>query len=518
MQTKLAKRGKKRLVDIVFGRTGVVVLLLALQAFFIFALFRYLEQYMAHLFGGLVVLTAVMMIYVLNAGGSPSSKLSWCVLIAVVPVFGTLLYFFIRTDLGHRMEQQRIQEVLDASAIYVPDQSELMQRLEKEDRTLYNLAVYTQRHGGYPVYADTEATYFPLGDDAFRQMLYELEQAERFIFLEYFIVDSGYMWDRILEILTRKASRGVEVRLLYDGTCSIARLPYNYPAQLERLGIRCRVFSPLHPLVSTHYNNRDHRKILVVDGRVAFTGGINLADEYINRRVRFGHWKDTAVLLRGDAVRSFTLMFLQMWNAIEPEGVYAPYLVRQPQLPSYAQGYVIPFADSPLDDERVGEMVYLDILNEARDYVYIMTPYLILDTEMVTALCFAAKRGVDVHLVLPHIPDKRYAFLLARGHYAELIAAGVKIFEYLPGFVHAKVFLSDDCRAVVGTINLDFRSLYLHFECAAYLHGVPSIADIRRDFRQTEQRCRQISLAQAKSAPLHTRLAAAVLKVLAPLM
>ena len=518
MQHKLVKQGKRGIIHIISGRTGIVILLLLIQALCMFVFFHLLQRYVIHLFGGLVIFTAVMMIYVLNASGSPSAKLSWCVIIAVVPVFGALLYFYIRMDLGHRVEQRRIQHVIDQSAVHVPDQSRLMQKLEQEDKPLYNLALYTRNYGGFPVYQNTSAAYFPSGEDAFRQMRYELEHAQRFIFLEYFIIDSGYMWDQILEILKRKVRKGVEVRLLYDGTCSVARLPYNYPKRMEELGIRCKVFSPLHPLVSTHYNNRDHRKILVIDGHTAFTGGINLADEYINRKTLYGHWKDTAVMLKGDAVRSFTLMFLQMWNATEHESIYAPYLARMPQLPTYAQGYVIPFGDSPMDEERVGEMVYLDILNAAKDYVYIMTPYLILDTEMITALCFAAKRGVDVRLILPHIPDKKYAFLLAKGHYWELISAGVKIFEYIPGFVHAKVFLSDDRRAVVGTINLDFRSLYLHFECAAYLQDVPAIADILEDFRQTERQCRRVSLAQVRNEPLRTRLAAAILKVFAPLM
>ena len=305
---------------------------------------------------------------------------------------------------------------------------------------------------------------------------------------------------------------------MYDGTCAINLLPYGYPKELEKLGIRCKMFSPLHPLVSTHYNNRDHRKILVIDGHTAFTGGVNLADEYINRKERFGHWKDTAVMLKGEAVRSFTLMFLQMWNATEKECVYEPYLNVPVPLPISAPGYVIPYGDNPMDDDKVGEMVYLDILNRAVDYVYIMTPYLILDNEMITGLCFAAQRGVDVRIILPHIPDKRYAFVLAKSHYRELIRTGVKIYEYTPGFVHAKVFVSDDRRAVVGTINLDYRSLYLHFECAAYMEDVPAVGDILRDFRSTEEQCQRITMQDVNRQKLITRLAGAVLKVIAPLM
>ena len=314
---------------------------------------------------------------------------------------------------------------------------------------------------------------------------------------------------------------GVEVRVLYDATCTFYRLPYGYPKRMEALGIHCKMFAPLRPLVSTYYNNRDHRKIAVIDGRIGFTGGVNLADEYANLVRVYGVWKDTAVRLEGEAVRSLTLMFLQMWGMDEREpdtDSYGRYL-RVPQRPlPEASGYVLPYADSPLDDERVGECVYLDILNHAERYVRIMTPYLILDETMVMALTFAAKRGVDVELILPHVPDKKFAFALAKGHYRELLDAGVKIYEYTPGFVHAKVFVSDDRKAVVGTINLDYRSLYLHFEDAVYLYDCPCIKDIVADYDATRAQSQVVTHGDLARIPLHTRIAAALLKLVAPLM
>jgi cardiolipin synthase len=347
-------------------------------------------------------------------------------------------------------------------------------------------------------------------------MLIRMEQAEHFIFLEYFIIYPGFMWGKILDILSRKAKEGVEVRVLYDGMNAVANLPHSYPAQLEKLGIHCKMFSPVSPFVSTHYNNRDHRKILVIDGHTAFTGGINLQDRYINREQVFGHWKDTAVMVQGEAARGFTLMFLQMWNADAREQIYEPYL--KSCVPISASGYVIPYNEDPNRKERVAKAVYLSILNSAKNYVYIMTPYLILDAQMSDALQFAAKRGVDVRLILPHIPDKKYAFCLAQSHYRELLEAGVRIYEYTPGFIHAKVFLCDDRDAVVGTINLDYRSLYLHFECAAYLYKVPALADIKADFTATMERSQEKSLDDAKKLPLLTRVAGKLLKVVAPLM
>jgi len=325
------------------------------------------------------------------------------------------------------------------------------------------------------------------------------------------------MWGRILKILEEKVRQGVEVHIMYDGTCALFRLPYHYPEKLKKLGIKCKMFSPIRPFVSTHYNNRDHRKILVIDGHTAFTGGVNLADEYINRRRLYGHWKDVSVMLQGEAVRSFTLMFLQMWDLTERTEDFSTYL-RCDRIPETAPGYVLPYGDSPMDHERVGEMVYLDIINRARKYVHIMTPYLILDSEMVTALTFAAKRGVDVAIILPHIPDKKYAFALAKTHYRELIEGGVRILEYTPGFVHAKTFVSDDTKAVVGSINLDYRSLYLHFECAAYLCDMPAVMDVEKDFRQTEAQCMAIRLEDLRKEKFYIRAIGWLLKVFAPMM
>ena len=287
--------------------------------------------------------------------------------------------------------------------------------------------------------------------------------------------------------------------------------------QLEKLGIQCKMYAPLRLFMSTHYNNRDHRKILVVDGRTAFTGGINLADEYINRTHPHGHWKDTAVRVTGEAVRGFTLMFLQMWAVEEPaEEDFSPYL--DVSAPVEGGGWVMPYGDSPFDRENVGEMVYMDILNRAESYVHIMTPYLIIDHEMVTALLFAAKRGVDVKLIVPSRPDKQAVFAVTKSYYQELIEGGVGIYEYTPGFIHAKMFVSDDDTAVVGSINLDYRSLYLHFECAAMMYGVDAVGDIERDFQATLAQCRRITVEDCRRDKLGRRILGWILRPLAPLM
>ena len=516
-QKQYFQSGKRHILQFLFSRTTFVLLALALNFLTFFSILMPWMEKIPLLVGGVEAFTALMLLHVLNTRDNPSIKLSWCILISVLPLFGALLYWFTRFDLGYRLGKLIHRETRRSSAVYISDSSGIMEKLKQEDREFHNLARFMYRHGGYPVYENSHVTYFPLGEDKFAEMLIQLEQAEHFIFMEYFSIGPSSMWDAILEILKRKAAEGVQVRIIYDGSCAVTYLPYSYPKELEKYGIHAKMFSPFRPFISTHYNNRDHRKILVIDGHTAFTGGVNIQDRYINRKQVYGHWKDTAVMIQGDAARSFTLMFLQMWNATETAKEYEPYLL-PPRQNSSTKGYVIPYGVSPMDGEKMGELVYLNMIHQAKDYLYIMTPYLILDSEMVTALQFSAKRGVDVRLVLPHIPDKKSAFALAQSHYKELTDAGVKIYEYTPGFLHAKTFLSDDRHAVVGTINLDYRSLYLNYECAAYLYDVPALKDIRQDFEELFSISQLITPDEILRQPLATRLLGRALKIIAPLM
>lgn len=516
-RARLQERGKRSALSILFGRSTLIVLLLAVQVFLLIGIFAR-WQFSVYAYGGTYLLSMFMAAHLINHPMNPSPRQTWLILILLVPVVGTLLYIYVEADLGHRLVRARLEHIQSATSHYFPAQEQLMKTLRTEEPGLHGLATYMQRAGGFPAYTNTSVRYFPLGEDKFAALTEALEKAEKFIFMEYFIIDEGYMWDTILEILQRKQKQGVEVRILYDGTCALMKLPYRYPEKLRAMGFQCKMFSPIRPLVSTHYNNRDHRKIVVIDGHTAFTGGINIADEYINRKRIYGHWKDTAIMLRGEAVRSFTLMFLQMWHVTEASVDYSRYLDAPIPPQPEAAGYVLPYGDSPFDDERVGESVYLDIINSARDYVHIMTPYLIIDGEMTTALTYAAKRGVDVCLILPHIPDKKSAFALAYTHYQCLIKAGVRIYEYTPGFIHAKVFVSDGAKAVVGTINLDYRSLYLHFECAAYLHKTPVIAEIEQDFQHTLKQSQLVTEETMKKEKFGRKAAGFLLKIFAPLM
>ena len=515
---RLAKPVKKGLLRFVFSRLFLIILLLLVQVVLMVGLYLWLAERYPWVLYVQWIFTFLMIMYLFNIEMDNSAKLTWMLVISVVPVAGTLFFLFTQSNLGHRVETRLVKRQIASTRGALKQKKNVLEELKKDGSGLDDLGKYLNHSGEFPIYDKTLVTYFPIGEDKFAAMMEELEKAQKFIFMEYFIITEGYMWGRILDVLIRKAEEGVDVRVMYDGMCENSSLPPDYWKLLEKKGIKSKAFSPIKPIVSSHYNYRDHRKILVIDGKVAFNGGVNLADEYINKIERFGHWKDTAVMLKGPAAKSFLLMFLQMWNIGNEDAVYEPFLSAPEAVYPEAKGYVMPYGDSPLDEYKVGEAVYMDMLNRATDYVHIMTPYLILDGELETALCFAAQRGVDVRLILPGIPDKKMAYSLAKTHYKALHKAGVKIYEYTPGFVHAKVFVSDDIKAVVGTINLDYRSLYHHFECATYLYKTECIPAIEKDFRETLKKCRKVTADSIKNESFGYKITGSLLKWVSPLM
>lgn len=515
---RLIQTGQKGISHAIFSRFGLFLLLLLIQAMFLFGLFQRFEDFLPHIMGGRTLFIVIVVICLLNSRLNPTAKITWLLVIMLLPVFGVLLFLYTQSNIGHRALKKWLHDIIEETKECIPQETAVMEHFSEECPGAASLARYMHRSGCYPVFRQTAVTYFPSGEDKFQEMLQQLEAAEHFIFMEYFIVDEGVMWGTILEILEKKAAEGVDVRVMYDGTCEFSLLPHDYPKRLRTLGIKCKVFSPVAPFISTHYNYRDHRKILVIDGHTAFTGGVNLADEYINQKERFGHWKDTAVMLKGDAAKSFTLMFLQLWDMDEKEKEYTNFLSYPSRPYKQARGWMIPYADCPLDNDKLGERVYMDILNRSLKYVHIMTPYLILDGETETALRFAAERGIEVILLLPGIPDKKVPYALAKTHYPSLLDAGVQIFEYTPGFVHAKVFVSDDREAVVGTINLDYRSLYHHFECACYMYKTDCIAAIENDFQATLKKCRRVTKETVRHENWKVKMTGYLMKAVAPLM
>lgn len=517
--TQVPEKAKKGLFRIIFSRTGIILLLILMQIGLVVGTTYYLEAYKDFIYGIFVLMRVVVLIYIINDSGMPEFKMTWLLFVILTPLIGTFFFIYVKMQPGTKFLRSRQAALKIETDEYMVQDPDVVDAIWASKSANANLSYYLSHQLGFPTYRNTEVKYFPLGEYKFRYLVAELKKAKRFIFMEYFIVEESYMWDTIREILIEKVSEGVEVRFMYDGMCAISMLPYNYPSQLRKYGIQCKMSNPMKPFLSTTQNNRDHRKICVIDGKVGFTGGINLGDEYINRKVRFGHWKDTAVMLRGDAVQSLTMMFLQMWNVSErkPEN-YERYLTPKRKGLKRELGYVIPYADSPFDNENVGEEVYFHILNHAKKYVHIMTPYLILDNEMITTLTRVAKSGIEVIIIMPHIPDKWYAFVVAKTYYKELIEGGVQIYEYTPGFVHAKVFVSDDDTATVGTINLDYRSLYLHFECGAFIYNNSEIDRIERDFQQTLAKCHKVTLIEVKNRSLLTKISGQILRLIAPLM
>ena len=512
---RLAPPKQKGLIHILFSRIFIIGLLILLQVAIFIGLYQFLENSVPFFAVFEVLFTFAMIFYIFNSEMDSSAKLTWLLIVAVAPIPGAIFLAYTKINVGHREVTRRIEKLIDESKDLITQDPDTLKALKNDKSGTAALDCYINRTNRFPVYRNTSVKFFSLGEYKFEAMIEELEKAEKFIFMEYFIIEEGEMWGAILEILARKAKEGVDVRVMYDGLCEISTLPAKYSELLGKVGIKSRPFSPLTPMVSTHYNYRDHRKILVIDGKVAFNGGVNLADEYINRIVRFGHWKDTAVMIKGPAVQSFTLMFLQMWNIYEKEPDFKEALIQAD--PVESDGFVIPYGDCPLDRYKVGESVYTDILYRANRYVHIMTPYLILDGELETALKYAAERGVDVSLILPGIPDKKTAYSLAKAHYRSLVESGVKIHEYTPGFVHAKVVVSDDEKAVVGTINFDYRSLYHHFECATYMYRTSCIKEIDADFHATLEKCREVTPETIKKEKKSYKIFGTILKLFAPL-
>ena len=504
----------KKLLSSVFSRFFVFALALALQiGWFVWSI-NALSSYSRLASIGLTLLSWMVVISIINSPAKLSYKLAWIVPILTFPLFGGVLFLISGGNFPKRALHRAISHQQARSLEYLPDCTETIRDID--DEHLQSHSQYLSRLH-FPVYKNSAVKYYPVGDDGYQDLLAALESAKRFIFMEYFIISPGKMWDSIMQILERKAQEGVDVRLIYDDVgCFSAR----YDKQLQKKGISVIAFNPFIPFYSTIMNNRDHRKILVVDGNTAFTGGINLADEYINEIDRFGHWKDSFVRIQGEAVWSLTLMFLQMWNALRPtDSSFLPY---RPTETQPTDGFVQPYGDSPLDHEYIGESVYLNMIHNARRDVYIMTPYLILDEELNTALQLAAKRGVDVRIIIPGIPDKRTVWHLSRAHYPALLESGVRIYEYTPGFLHSKNVVCDDETAVVGTINMDYRSLCLHFENACLFHGSSVVKEIRDDCLRTFPQCKEITCKHLHShrfaaGMLHS-LYYAILRLFAPLL
>lgn len=508
--------GKFRLL---MSKYGFSIIIMLLELFLVFAAFFYFNQLVPNWLSALVIVSLYIgtILAIVNRNMPPESKVTW-LLFAVVPVFGFLLYLMIGERRLSKKEIQQLEK-MDSMKFREDNSYDLRVQLKQENKSAFGIvkSLLSMDHNA-DVYDGTASQYFPLGEEMFEAMLDDLRSAKKFIFLEFYIIDPGLMWNRILEILVYKVQQGVEVKLLYDDIGCMATLSGDYTKRLRKMGIDAHKFNKVIPRMTVAYNNRDHRKILVVDGQVGYTGGINLADEYINHIVRFGHWKDGGVRLEGSAVKALTRLFLMNWyinrgeitdfdryhfdsQRVEGKGLYIP----------YGSG------PKPIYKEQVGKAVYQNIINQAIDYVYITTPYLIIDYDLTEDIKNAAMRGVDVRIVTPFIPDKKLIQIVTRGAYPDLLEAGVKIYEYTPGFIHSKNVISDDELAVVGTINFDYRSLVHHYENAVLMYQTESIADIKQDFEDLFDVSKEISLETLQNS-WYQRLLKEIMQLFAPLL
>lgn len=452
----------------------------------------------------------ILIVYLIKYSVNYSVTLPIIIVILIFPIVGTLMCFIIAKNKKHSKVLKNIKRLENESKKYLVNTYKVSSNVNSNSLNYISNA-------GFPISNNSDVTYYSLGEIAFDAIIEELKKAKSFIFIEYFIISKGIMWNRILDILKDKVKEGVEIRVMYDDAGCLATLDKSYNRELENLGIKCVVFNKLGPVSGVIMNNRDHRKILIIDGLVAFSGGINLSDEYININSPHGHWKDNSVKVIGGAVWSYTVMFLTLWNAFKNEDIDFKKYKHNFKYKENNDSIVVPYCDTPLDNERTGEDIYLNIINQAKNYIYIFTPYLIIDTDMINSLILASKRGVDVRIVIPGVPDKKIVYTLTESYLDILIKDGVKIYKYTPGFIHSKVFVADDNIATVGTINLDYRSLYLHFECGLYLEKAKVIQDIKQDLINTINKSHLVLESEVRPKFLKA-IWQAILRLFAPLM
>ena len=510
----------KAVSKIVFSRTLIIILILLAQIAIMAVPFLYLRNYFPAILETVSVLGVIMLIIIINRDEPAEFKLTWAILICIAPVLGTMVYIFVQNNTGMIGLKKRMDKQQKASWKHFYTSEGTRKALRRESMSFQGFTHFLENSCKFPVYHNTYTQYFPTGEEYIEKLKEDLLSAKRYIFIEYFIIDRGKVWDSVLEILKQKVQEGVEVRVMYDGFCSVLLLPYKYPKKLKEFGIEAKMFAPIVPFLSTTQNSRDHRKIVVIDGKVGYTGGVNLADEYVNLKVRFGHWKDGGIRIEGRAVMSFLLMFIQMWNLYGKENLDFDKYVHIEEDREYQEhdGFVIPYGDTPTTDTEIAKTVYEAIFTHACEYIHIMTPYFVVDREFLSIMRYAAERGIDIRIILPHIPDKKIAFYIAQTYYKELLKSGIRVYEYTPGFVHSKLMVADDRMGTVGSVNLDYRSFYHHFECGVYLYENSAIKSMEKDFNDTLEECIEVTVDYYKSIKWYQKVIGRVFRLIAPLM
>lgn len=506
----------KKFLNFITSRVFITSIFIILQLFFLLIAIIFLSSYFIYLYITFIVLSIVMAFYIVARNTNPVYKIAWIFPILIFPVVGGIFYLlFDRRNVSPKMKKELYKTSL--SIPYILSQKELISKnIKNLSPDAFKQSTYIKNVSNFPIYQNTSSKILPSGMDKLEELVFQLNNAKEYIFLEYFIIEPGEMWDTVLDILVKKVKQGLDVRLIYDDMGTISILPKNYDKFIKSLGIKVIIFNMFKPSLDVFMNYRDHRKIVIIDGHTAFTGGINLADEYINKKIIHGHWKDLSIMIKGEAVFSFTIMFLQIWDYHTNK--LSDYLDYKPNIVVPSDGFVQPFADSPIDEHLIAEMAYINMINMAKNYIYITTPYLILDNEMITALCLASNSGIDVKIITPFYPDKWYVHEVTRSNYAILISAGVKIYEYTPGFIHSKTIIVDDTISIVSTSNFDFRSFYLHFECGVFLFKTSCIRDILKYFFDTLKNCQIVTLESVENINIFRKFIRNILKFFSPIM
>ncbi|MBQ8688002.1 MAG: cardiolipin synthase [Ruminococcus sp.] len=500
------------------GRLIFVAVSLLIQIGWMVLLFLEFSQSSIWISALTTLIAIAIVLEIISKHGNAAFKLPWIIVILAFPLVGLVLYLLTGRSALTKHKRRQFERIGNELRRRLHANESVLRSAEQQNMTLANQMRYIQNDSQYPPFHDTDVQFYGDTCQALDALAMALTQAEHFIFMEYHAIEDAKAFGRIRKILSERAAKGVEVRIIYDDVGSVGFISPEFIKRMEKDGIQCRVFNPLLPVINVFMNNRDHRKITVIDGSVGFTGGYNLADEYFNIVQPYGEWKDTGLRLEGQAVRSLTVQFLEMWNTIrESDKDFSAYF---PDVPcrTCAKGYVQPFGDSPLDDVYLGENVYMNMVKSAERYIWFMTPYLIIDDEMSRELTLAARRGVDVRILTPGIPDKKIVYSLTRSYYHQLVESGVRIYEFSPGFLHAKQCVCDDHTAVVGTINLDYRSLYFHFENAVFFAECDAVTDVKKDFEQTLPRCCEVTDQYRKELRGPARLKSRILRLFAPLL
>lgn len=513
MRTEAKAAVKNSIGRLMFAALGFVI-----QVVWIIMLCLKLNDYSAAISLGSSVLALCVAFYIYGKDMNAGFKLPWIIAILAFPVLGLCLYFLFGRPGATKHMRQHFEKIdADLEGTLVQDEN-VLKNLEATDFAVANQARYLWKCAGYPAWQNTDVEFHKTAEEGLEAQKRELRKAKKFIFMEYHAIEESSAFLELKEILVQKAKEGVEVRVFYDDVGSFVFINKDFIKRMEAVGIQCRVFNPMHPFLNIFMNNRDHRKITVIDGKVGFTGGYNLAEEYFNRAHPYGYWKDTGIMLTGDAVRNLTVMFLEMWNAVRKTDMdYDKYLPKV-EYTAKEQGFVQPYADSPLDHETTGENVYMNLIKNAKHEIFFTTPYLIITDEMSRELRMAARRGVDVRIVTPGIPDKKMVYQMTRSYYSELARNGVRIYEYTPGFIHAKQCVCDGESATVGTINMDYRSLYLHFENGVLMYHYDAVAEIRKDFEDIFAASTEVTEKYNGRKSVLARMGRGVLRLFSPLV